>query len=101
MIARAGSIKTDPYLVYPLVDGIPTLPGALIIVIVAEAAQQLRSSLKIVSFERAHFHRFIRVYGTRETLFRVQAAVVSEDDGQALVRVRLLSDFVHGTGAVL
>jgi acyl transferase domain-containing protein/NAD(P)-dependent dehydrogenase (short-subunit alcohol dehydrogenase family) len=100
-IERAVSIRTDPYLVHHLVDGTPTLPGALIIVIVAEAAQQLRPSLKIVSFEQAHFHRFIRVYGTRETLFRVHAAVVSEDDGQALVRVRLLSDFVHRNGTVL
>jgi 3-oxoacyl-(acyl-carrier-protein) synthase/NAD(P)-dependent dehydrogenase (short-subunit alcohol dehydrogenase family) len=101
VIERSVSIQTDPYFLNHMVDGIPTVPGAHIIALVAEAAQQLRPELKIVSFERAHFHRFIRVYGTRETPFRVHATVVSENDGETLLRVRLLADFVHRSGTVL
>jgi acyl transferase domain-containing protein len=101
LIERSVSIRTDPYLLNHRVDGVPTVPGAHIISLVAEAAQQLRPDLKIVSFERAHFHRFIKVYGNRETPFRVHANIVSENDAETLVRVRLLADFIHRSGAVL
>jgi NAD(P)-dependent dehydrogenase (short-subunit alcohol dehydrogenase family) len=100
-IERAISAQTHRYVLNHLVDGIPTVPGALIIAIVAEAAQQLRPMLKIVGFEQARFHRFIRVHGSKRTLLRVQATVSSEGDGEAAVRVRLLSDFVHRNGTVL
>ena len=101
VIERAISIQSAGYLSNHLVDGIPTVPGALIIAIVAEAAQQLRPHLKIAAFEQASFQRFIRVYGNRETRIRVHAALVTETDGEAVVQVRLLSDFVHRSGAIL
>jgi hypothetical protein len=100
-LERAVSIRTTPYLLDHRVDNVPTVPGALIIAIVAEAAQQLRPDLKIVSFERAHFHRFIRIHADKDAPFRVRASVVSEENGETLVRVRLLADFVHRNGTVL
>jgi NAD(P)-dependent dehydrogenase (short-subunit alcohol dehydrogenase family) len=101
VIERSVSIQTDPYLLNHLVEGTPTLPGAHIIALIADAAQQLRPGLTIVSFERAQFHRFIKVYGDRATPFRVHANVVSEKGGETLVRVRLLADFVHRNGVIL
>jgi acyl transferase domain-containing protein/NAD(P)-dependent dehydrogenase (short-subunit alcohol dehydrogenase family) len=101
VIERSVSIRTDPYLLNHLVEGTPTLPGAHIIALIADAAQQLRPGLTIVSFERAQFHRFIKVYGDRATPFRVHANVVSEIGGETLVHVRLLADFVHRNGVIL
>lgn len=101
VVERSVSIQTDPYLASHLVDGIPTVPGAKIIALVADAAHKLRPDLKIVSFERATFHRFIKVYGTKETPFRVHATVVSEDDDETVVHVRLVADFVHRSGVIL
>jgi hypothetical protein len=101
VVERTVSIRSDPYLLNHLVEGTPTLPGAHIIALIADAAQQLRPDLAIVSFERAHFHRFIKVYGDRETPFRVHANVVSESGGETLLRVRLLADFVHRNGVIL
>ncbi|HEV2762767.1 MAG TPA: SDR family NAD(P)-dependent oxidoreductase, partial [Pyrinomonadaceae bacterium] len=51
VIEREISLESSPYLLNHLVEGVPTLPGALVIALFAEAAQQLRPSLKIVSFE--------------------------------------------------
>ncbi len=98
---RELSVESYPYLRNHLVEGVPTMPGAFMIAVVGEAAQELRPNLKIISFEKAHFRRFIKVYPNRETRIRVAARVVSEDDLQTLVEVRILSDFVHSTGVVL
>lgn len=100
-LERAVSVRTNPFLLNHLVDNVPTVPGALTIAVVAEAAQKLRPDLKIVAFERAHFHRFIKIYGTKEAPFRVRASVVSEEHGETLVRVCLLADFIHRNGTLL
>ncbi|HEV2762431.1 MAG TPA: SDR family NAD(P)-dependent oxidoreductase [Pyrinomonadaceae bacterium] len=101
VIEREISLESSPYLLNHLVEGVPTLPGALVIALFAEAAQQLRPGLKIVSFEQAHFRRFVKVYPNRTTRIRVEASVVSEDERETVVQVRILSDFVHSSGLVL
>jgi hypothetical protein len=95
------SIESAPYLLNHLVGEVPTLPGALVIALFAEAAQQLRPKLKIISFEQAHFRRFVKVFRHRKTHLRVEAGILSEDERQTAVRVRILSDFVHSSGLVL
>ncbi len=101
VMEREISIATAPYLLNHLVDGVPTLPGAFVIALFGEAAQELRPALKIISFEEASFLRFIKVYESRKTLIRVEARIASEDDQQTVVRVRILSDFVHRSGVTL
>ena len=101
VMERELSVESYPYLRNHLVEGVPTMPGAFMIAVVGEAAQELRPNLEIISFEKAHFRRFIKVYPNRETRIRVAARVVSEDDLHTLVEVRIVSDFVHSTGVVL
>ena len=79
----------------------PTLPGAYIIALVAEAAHGLRPDRKIVAFEETHFKRFVRVYPDRPTEVRLDARVVSEDARESLLHVRVLSDFYHRNGQLL
>jgi NAD(P)-dependent dehydrogenase (short-subunit alcohol dehydrogenase family) len=98
---REISVESAPYLTQHLVGGIPTLPGALIIDLVAQAALQLRPDLKIISFEQAFFRKFIKVFPNRKARFRTESQIVSEDDRETVVKVSVLSDFVHGSGLVL
>jgi acyl transferase domain-containing protein len=101
VIEREISVENAPYLLNHLIDGVPTLPGAFVISLFAEAAQQLRPELKIISFEKAFFRRFSKVYQNRKTRLRVEARVVSEDAGETVVQVKILSDFIHSSGVVL
>lgn len=98
---REISIESAPYLTQHLVGGVPTLPGALIIDLVAQAAFELRPDLKIISFEQAFFRKFMKVYRNRKARFRTESRIVSEDDRETVVKVSVLSDFVHGSGLVL
>src|SRR6185295_13548838 len=72
VLEREISLESAPYLVNHLVGGIPTLPGALIIALVADGAFQLRPDLKIIAFEQAFFRKFIKVYPKRKTRFRTE-----------------------------
>jgi NAD(P)-dependent dehydrogenase (short-subunit alcohol dehydrogenase family) len=101
VMEREISIESAPYLLNHLVDGVPTLPGAFIIYVVGEAAHHLRPDLKIISFEKAFFRRFIKVYKNRKTRIRLEARVVSEDHRETVVQVRVLSDFIHSSGVIL
>ena len=101
VLEREISVESAPYLLNHLIDGVPTLPGALVISLFAEAAQALRPELKITSFEKAFFRRFSKVFQNRKTRLRVEARVVSEDASETVVQVRILSDFVHSSGVVL
>lgn len=98
---REISIESAPYLVNHLVDGVPTVPGALVIDFVGEAAYQLRPDLKIIAFEEAFFRKFIKVYPNRKMRIRIEARVVSEDDRETVVKISILSDFVHASGVTL
>lgn len=101
VLEREISVESAPYLLNHLIDGVPTLPGALVISLFAEAAQALRPELKIISFEKAFFRRFSKVFQNRKTRLRVEARVVSEDANETVVQVKILSDFVHSSGVVL
>lgn len=101
IIERALSLHSDPYLRDHLVDGAATVPGAQVIAMVADAAQQLRPDLTVTSFERAQFLRFIKIYGDKPTQFRLQASIVTETAAETVIRVRLMSDFIHRNGTVL
>ncbi len=101
VIEREISVENIPYLNNHLVDGVPTLPGAFVISVFADAAQELRPNLKIISFEHAGFRRFTKVFKQRKTRLRVESHIVSEDDASTVVQVRILSDFVHSSGITL
>lgn len=95
------SMTSAPFLSDHRVGGVPTVPGAVLIGMAAEAAHELRPQLKIVAFEDTHFARFVRAPEGRDNEVRIDARVLEESDGKALVRVRVLSDTVHETGLVL
>jgi hypothetical protein len=101
VIERELSAETAPYVWDHLVDGIPTMPGVFLIILIAEAALELRPNLKIVAFEDAAFRRFVRMRREGSTSLRLHASVVSEDADSTVVRVAILSDFVHKNGTVL
>ncbi len=97
----AIDLDNAPYLRDHLVQGVPTLPGAFLIGIAADAARELRPRLRIVAFEDTSFRRFVRVYEGRTTEVRLDTRIVEEDADATLVRVQVLADFVHKSGAVL
>jgi acyl transferase domain-containing protein/NAD(P)-dependent dehydrogenase (short-subunit alcohol dehydrogenase family) len=94
-------LDNAPYLRDHKVQGVPTLPGAFLLGIAADAAQSLRPGLRIVAFENTSFRRFVRVYEGRSTRLRLDTRVVEEDAAATVIRVQVLSDFVHKSGAVL
>jgi 3-oxoacyl-(acyl-carrier-protein) synthase/malonyl CoA-acyl carrier protein transacylase len=95
------SLENAPYLRDHLVHVVPTLPGALLLALAAEAVKRLRPRLHIVAFENTSFLHFVRVHGGKETRLRFDTRIVEQDGSGALARVRVLSDFVHKSGAVL
>jgi hypothetical protein len=94
-------LASAPYLREHLVHGVPTLPGALLLGIAAEAASRLRPGLTITAFENTSFRHFVRVYEGRPARLRLDTRVVEEEPGGALLRVQVLEDFVHKSGLVL
>jgi hypothetical protein len=101
VMEREISIESAPYLVNHLVGGVPTVPGALIIDYVGEAAYRLRPDLKIIAFEEAFFRKFIKVYPNRKMQVRIEGRVVSENERETIVKISILSDFVHSSGVTL
>ena len=100
-VERTVTADGAPYILNHCVDGIPTLPGAFLNMMIAEAAQELRPDLKITAFEDAAFRRFVRLRSDGPTHLRLNAAVVSESDESTLIRVEVVSDFTHKSGKVL
>ncbi|HYX25522.1 MAG TPA: SDR family NAD(P)-dependent oxidoreductase, partial [Thermoanaerobaculia bacterium] len=101
VLPLAIDLDAAPYLRDHLVQGVPTLPGAFLLGLAAEAAHRLRPRLRIVAFENTSFRRFVRVYEGRSTQIRLDTRIVEEEGDVTLVRVQVLSDFVHKSGAVL
>jgi NAD(P)-dependent dehydrogenase (short-subunit alcohol dehydrogenase family) len=95
------TIDNAPYLLEHVVSGTPTLPGTFEIELAAQAARELRPDRYLIGIENATFQRFLRVPTDRQVALRGEASVVSEDDGETIIHVRLLSDFVHKNGKVL
>lgn len=97
-------LDNAPYLRDHMVQGVPTLPGAFLLGIAADAARRLRPELRITAFENTSFRRFVRVYEGRPTQLRLDTRIIEggeEGDDETLVRVQVLSDFVHKSGMVL
>jgi acyl transferase domain-containing protein len=94
-------LERAPFLFDHQVHGVPTLPGAYLLSLAADAARRLRPDLAIVAFEDTSFRRFVRVYPGRRTELRLDTRIVAEDEVGARVRVQILSDFVHKSGLVL
>ncbi len=100
-VERTVTADGAPYILNHCVDGIPTLPGAFLIMMVAEAALELRPELKITAFEDAAFRRFVRLRSDGPTNLRLNASIVAENDEGTLIRVEVVSDFTHKSGKVL
>jgi acyl transferase domain-containing protein/NAD(P)-dependent dehydrogenase (short-subunit alcohol dehydrogenase family) len=100
-IERTVTADGAPYILNHLVDGIPTLPGAFLIMMIAEAALELRPNLKITAFEDAAFRRFVRLRSDGPTKLRLNVSVVSEDEAGTIIRVQVVSDFTHKSGKIL
>jgi acyl transferase domain-containing protein/NAD(P)-dependent dehydrogenase (short-subunit alcohol dehydrogenase family)/acyl-CoA thioesterase FadM len=94
------SVETHPFLAQHTVGGVPTAPGAFLLEIAAQAALSLRPGRRVVRFEHATFDRFVKVPSRGATL-GVLLRVVAEDDGETMLQVKVVSDFVHPSGAVL
>ncbi|HUB53206.1 MAG TPA: SDR family NAD(P)-dependent oxidoreductase [Terracidiphilus sp.] len=101
IVERTVTADGAPYILNHCVDGIPTLPGAFLIMMIAEAALELRPDLKITAFEDAAFRKFVRLRKDGPTQLRLNASIVSEDDESTLIRVEVVSDFMHKSGKVL
>jgi 3-oxoacyl-(acyl-carrier-protein) synthase/malonyl CoA-acyl carrier protein transacylase/NAD(P)-dependent dehydrogenase (short-subunit alcohol dehydrogenase family) len=101
VIEREVSVEDAPYLRNHVVDGVPTLPGVFLMILMAEAALDLRPGLKIVAFEDVAFRRFVRLRKDGTLSLRLDASVASEDTDSTLVRVFIRTDFVHKNGMVL
>ncbi|MBH0778089.1 SDR family oxidoreductase [Nocardia bovistercoris] len=101
---RVFDLDTDGYLRHHLVNGAPTLPGALIAEMVLEAAATLVPDLRVYAIEDLAFHHFIKVpEGSRPLVKRIRAEVVDRrhDLGQARVRVTVTGDITAPNGTVL
>ena len=99
---RVFDLDTDAYLSAHVVNGYPTLPGTFVTEVGAEAGAYLFPDLRVVGLEEAHFHHFLRVYGSgRPIPKRVEATVVERGADHAAVRVRMLTDVIAPNGTVL
>ncbi len=95
------SLENAPFLYDHQVYGVPTLPGAFLIALTAEAAQKVRPDLNVVAFEDTRLLKFVKVFPQSEKQIRVDACVVDENREGARVHVRVLSDFYHKSGLLL
>lgn len=99
---RVFDLDTDAYLQHHLVNGYATLPGTFVTEIAAEAALHLHPQEKVVGFEDAVFHHFLRVYDRRRpSLKRIHARTLVGDGGRRTVQVRVMGDVVGPGGQVL
>ena len=101
VVPLAIDLDSAPYLHDHLVQGVPTLPGAFLLGIAGDAAHRLRPGMRITAFENTSFRRFVRVYPGRATHIRLDTRIVEEGGPETLIRVQVLADFVHKSGAVL
>ncbi|MDB4890170.1 MAG: hypothetical protein JWL61_2025 [Gemmatimonadetes bacterium] len=94
-------LASAPYLGEHIVNGAPTLPGTFELAMVIEAACAARPGLAVAAAENIILSRFVKVTEGRPLELRSVAQVVSETTSETIVRVALISDFVHKNGAVL
>jgi NAD(P)-dependent dehydrogenase (short-subunit alcohol dehydrogenase family) len=99
---RTFDLDRDGYLEHHRVHDYPTLPGTFVPELAAEAAVALVPDRVPVVFEDLRLESFLRVYRTdrRETK-RIHARLVSADDVESVVEVRVLGDLVAPNGMTL
>ena len=94
------SLATHPFLAQHRVNGAPTVPGAFLLELAGQAALSLRPQRRVVRFADATFERFVKV-PARGTTVTVLLRVFAEDERETVVQAKVVSDFVHSSGAVL
>ncbi|MBP0590867.1 SDR family oxidoreductase [Paraburkholderia sp. LEh10] len=98
---RVFDLQTDAYLQHHVVNGFATLPGTFVPELAAEAALKLMPGLKVVGFQDAAFHHFLRVYDARRRgVKRIHAQIVRRDGELTTLQVRVTGD-VHAPGGHL
>lgn len=96
------SMSSLPYISDHVVGGRPTYPGSFEFELAAQAVHSLRPDLQIVFFEDTNLTKFIRLPShSGSVTCRGRVKVMGESRGNTLVRVQLLSDFIHSSGKIL
>ena len=99
---RQFDLRRDAYLEHHLVSGHPTVPGAIILEMAAQAARLLVPDRVPVAFEDVTFSGLCRVLrGRGPQSKRVLATLVTEDGAESVVHVCLLEDVTAPDGRVL
>lgn len=99
---RVFDLQTDAYLQHHVVNGFATLPGTFVPELAAEASLKLMPALKVVGFQDAVFHHFLRVYDVkRPGVKRIHAQIIKRDGELTIVQVRVTGDVLAPTGQVL
>jgi hypothetical protein len=93
--------RPRPYLREHLVNGAPTLPGTFELAMAVEAACTVRPGLTVAAMENLTLSRFVKVTTGHPVELRSIAQILDETGTETIVRVALVSDFVHKSGAVL
>ncbi|NML34174.1 SDR family oxidoreductase [Paraburkholderia antibiotica] len=99
---RVFDLQTDAYLQHHVVNGFATLPGTFVPELAAEAALKLLPGLKVVGFQDAVFHHFLRVYDAkRPGVKRIHAQMIKRDGELTTLQVRVTGDVQAPSGQVL
>jgi NAD(P)-dependent dehydrogenase (short-subunit alcohol dehydrogenase family) len=99
---RRFDLDRDGYLEHHRVHGYPTLPGTFVPELAAQAAVALVPGRVPVVFENLRLESFLRVYrADRPETKRIHARLVSSDDVESVVEVRVLGDLVAPNGMTL
>ncbi|OLL27633.1 beta keto-acyl synthase [Burkholderia sp. SRS-W-2-2016] len=99
---RVFDLQRDAYLQHHVVNGFATLPGTFVPELAAEAALQLLPGLKVVGFQDAVFHHFLRVYDAqRPGVKRIRAQIVRRDGELTTLQVHVTGDVHAPNGHLL
>ncbi|GAA0512695.1 hypothetical protein GCM10011581_03140 [Saccharopolyspora subtropica] len=95
-------LETDSYLRYHPVRGVPTLPGAFVAELAAEAALHLVPGGTVIGFDDTCFNNFLHVYLELPTPpKRIAARIADRSGGITVVDVRITTDVLSPTGIKL
>ncbi|MGW3983903.1 SDR family oxidoreductase [Streptomyces mirabilis] len=99
---RLFSASTDGYLAHHSVQGVGTLPGMLVLEIMAEAAQELVPGMMVAGFRDVSFERFLKLTPTlTANPRRIEATVTARSDNATEVQVVISGDITAPDGRVL
>ena len=83
------------------VNGVPTLPGAMMLTLVARILTAEHPQQRVTAFEECEFSRFVKVREGQRALLRVEWHLVEERSTISRYAVTVKSQFRHPTGVVL